>query len=96
MQVPLSVHFICLLLFDFQNEFFNLVLVKCQYLIVIKVAEDLVIQTFIAVEVLAVAESVEPKTTLVFPMHSNHPTFIFFHGDVSLYHYLELLRFQHL
>lgn len=96
MEVPISTHFVRLLLFDFQNEFLNLVLVKCQYLIVIKVAEDLVIQTFLAVEVVTVTESVEPKTTLVLPMHSNHPTFIFFHGDIPLYHYLELLRFQHL
>ena len=96
MEVPLSAHFVCLLLFDFQNEFLNLVLVKCQYLIVIKVAEHLVIQTFMAVEVLTVTESVEPKTTLVLPMHSNHPRFIFLHRDVPLYHYLELLRFQHL
>ena len=96
MEVPLSAHFVCLMLFDFQNEFLNLVLVKCQYLVVIKVTEDLVIQTFVTVEALTVTESVEPKATLVLPVHSNHPSFIFLHGNIPLYHYLELLRFQHL
>ena len=82
--------------FDFRYSIFNLGLIKSQNLIIVNVAEDLVIEALIAIQALTVTKSVEPEATLISPVHSNHPTFIFFHGDVPLYYYLEPLRFQYL